>query len=109
MTRIVHHPILNEQMDAKEVTLTVDGKKITAYKGEMIAAALIANGIKKFRYTKRHHKPRGIFCGIGRCSDCIMIVNGIPNVRTCITPVEEGMVIESQHGVGSWKGSGEDE
>ena len=71
----------------------------------MIAAALIANGVEVFRYTQRHHHPRGIYCGIGRCTDCVMIVNGIPNVRTCVTPVEEGMVIETQHGVGNWKGS----
>jgi NADH dehydrogenase/NADH:ubiquinone oxidoreductase subunit G len=31
-----------------------------------------------------------------------MIVNGIPNVRTCVTPVEEGMVIETQYGKGKW-------
>ncbi|MFA6785534.1 MAG: (2Fe-2S)-binding protein, partial [Sphaerochaeta sp.] len=47
-------------------------------------------------------EPRGIYCGIGRCTDCVMKVNGIPNIRTCITPVEEGMVIESQIGVGTW-------
>lgn len=104
MNRVVDHPILEKQFQGTRVKITVDGKDLFAYEGEMIAAALLANGIKIFRYTKRFNKPRGIFCGIGRCTDCIMTVNGIPNVRTCITPVKEGMVIETQYGLGSWKG-----
>jgi len=109
MTRIDRHPILGEKEERKKVQIIVDGAKMTAYEGDMIAPALIANGIKTFRYTKRHNKPRGIYCGIGRCTDCVMTVNGIPNVRTCITPVEDGMVIETQRGVGSWEGSAQNE
>ncbi len=105
MRRIVHHPILQEDRRTQKVRITVDDTEVEAFEGEMIAAALIANGIDEFRYTQRHHRPRGIYCGIGRCTDCVMIVNGIPNVRTCVTPVEAGMVIETQHGVGSWKRS----
>ncbi|MDY0096596.1 MAG: (2Fe-2S)-binding protein [Candidatus Vecturithrix sp.] len=105
MRRIVHHPILQDDQRTRKVRITVNGVEIEAYEGEMIAAALIANGIDVFRYTQRQHQPRGVYCGIGRCTDCVMIVNGIPNVRTCVTPVEEGMVIETQHGVGNWKGS----
>ena len=109
MTRIEDHPILGEIEEGRTVQIIVDGVKVRAYEGEMIAPALIANGIKIFRYTKGYNKPRGIYCGIGRCTDCVMIVNGIPNVRTCITPVEDGMVIETQRGVGSWKGSTKNE
>jgi len=103
MTRIIEHPILGKIEEQKPVDIIVDGKIYKVFEGEMIAAALIANNIKTFRYTKHHHKPRGIYCGIGRCTDCIMVVDGIPNVRTCITPVKEGMVIETQYGVGYWK------
>ncbi|MFZ5754732.1 MAG: (2Fe-2S)-binding protein [Bacillota bacterium] len=80
----------------------VDGKKIPAKEGEPIAAALLAAGIRKFRVTPKDGNPRGIFCGIGRCTDCIMTVDGQPNVRTCVTPVRNGMVIESQKGLGKW-------
>lgn len=45
------------------------------------------------RYTKKEHKLRGIFCAIGRCTDCVMIVDGKPNVRTCVTPLVEGMKV----------------
>ena len=101
--RIKKHPILPDLPAGKKIYIEVDGKKIEAHKGEPIAAALWATGIKKFRYTKKGNQPRGYFCGLGRCTDCIMTVNGIPNVRTCITPVVAGMKIETQKGLGKWK------
>lgn len=109
MARINEHPILGPMEEQQKVRIIVDGKPYEAFKGEMIAAALLANDIKIFRYTKHQHKPRGIYCGIGRCTDCIMTVDGIPNVRTCVTPVKDGMVIETQHGVGQWKRGGSSE
>lgn len=102
MGRITEHPILGDLEEKKIVKIYVDGQELSVYEGEMIAAALIANGINIFRYTKHRHSPRGIYCGIGRCTDCVMVVDGIPNVRTCITPVKDGMVIERQYGVGKW-------
>lgn len=98
--RVTEHPILGEQEEAELVEITVDGKKLQARNGEMIAAVLMANGIMVHRHTAKGHEPRGIFCGIGQCTDCVMTVNGKPNVRTCITPVEAGMVIETQEGYG---------
>jgi aerobic-type carbon monoxide dehydrogenase small subunit (CoxS/CutS family) len=53
------------------------------------------------RYTKKG-SPRQMFCGIGRCTDCVMTVDGIPGVRTCVTEVREGMRVERQRGSGSW-------
>lgn len=98
--RISDHIILGQQEEAKMVTILVDGKEVQAREGENILAALIANGIIVNRYTAKRNEPRGLFCGIGQCTDCAMVVNGKPNVRTCITPVKEGMVIETQKGVG---------
>lgn len=103
MQRIIEHPVLGPLSDVPMVKIVVDGEPIEAREGEMIAAALIATGKKYFRKTIKTHEPRGIYCGIGRCTDCVMTVNGIPNVRTCITPVEDGMVIETQMGYGVWK------
>jgi len=107
--RITKHPILGDIEYDRKVKIYVDGQELEAIEGEMIASALLAAGIKTFRYTKKHHAPRGIFCGIGRCTDCVMTVNGMPNVRTCVTPVEEGMRIETQHGCGKWKEGAGDE
>ncbi|MEA5031529.1 MAG: (2Fe-2S)-binding protein [Sphaerochaeta sp.] len=103
MQRIIEHPVLGPLPEVPMVKIIVDGEQMEAREGEMIAAALIATGKKYFRKTIKTHEPRGIYCGIGRCTDCVMTVNGIPNVRTCITPVEEGMVIETQMGYGVWK------
>ena len=98
--RVDDHIVLGENGKAKMVEITVDGKKIQAREGEKILAALLANGIIINRYTVDRKEPRGLFCGIGQCTDCAMIVNGKPNVRTCITPVKEGMVVETQRGLG---------
>lgn len=97
--RIKEHPILGVQEKGRPVTFTFDGKELQGFEGEPIAAALKANGVMVHRYTKKQHKPRGIFCAIGRCTDCVMVVDNVPNVRTCITPLKEGMDVRTQYGV----------
>ncbi len=98
--RIIHHQILGELPKTKWLRIKVDGKKIKAREGETIAATLIAAGIKVFRYSVKRNEPRSLFCAIGRCTDCVMTVNNKPNVRTCVTLVENGMKIETQKGLG---------
>lgn len=97
--RIDDHPILGAIEDKKEVTILYNGQPIKAYEGEPIASALMAAGIKSFRTTAKTHEPRGIFCAIGRCTDCMMVVDGIPNTRTCVTMVKDGMKVETQEGL----------
>lgn len=80
----------------KQFEIEVDGRQVVAYEGETIAAALLASGIHTFRHTAKHEAPRGIFCGMGICFDCVMTVNGVPNVRTCVTQVEPGMKVETR-------------
>jgi predicted molibdopterin-dependent oxidoreductase YjgC len=82
--------------DRKKVLIKVDGAEVEAYEGEPIAAALMAAGVKVFRSTRKRSEPRRIFCAVGRCTDCVMTVDGQPNVRTCITPVRAGMEIHTQ-------------
>lgn len=101
--RINNHPILGSDERKEMVRIVVDGKEMMAIEGEPIAAALLANGIRKLRKTRKTKEYRGIFCGIGRCTDCAMTVNGIPNVRTCVTSVVEGMQIITQEGLGKWE------
>lgn len=100
-SRISEHPILGEIPKGRLVTFTHDGQTLQGYEGEPIAAALKAAGIQIHRYTAKKHMPRGIFCAIGRCTDCVMVVNGEPNVRTCMTPLEEGMEVDTQYGTTS--------
>jgi len=100
MKRIIEHPILGKEKKRKKIKIIVNGKSMYARKGETIATSLIANGYRDFRYTDRFNSPRGFFCGIGQCTDCSMIVNGVPNIRTCVTRVKGGMVIKTQYGYG---------
>ncbi len=95
--RLNEHPVLRFKR-GKEVTIYFQGQPIKAYEGETIATALHAAGIRILNYSANEKRPRGLFCAIGKCSSCLMVVNGIPNVRTCITLVEDGMTIEPQHG-----------
>ncbi|MBN1828407.1 MAG: (2Fe-2S)-binding protein [Deltaproteobacteria bacterium] len=100
--RIDDHPILGAAPPRRTVTVIVDGEPIRAFEGEMIAAALAAAGRRHLRFTGKHGQPRGVFCAIGRCTDCIMTVNDKPNVRTCVTPVQDGMIVQTQRGLGKW-------
>ncbi|MEM2715936.1 MAG: (2Fe-2S)-binding protein, partial [Candidatus Thermoplasmatota archaeon] len=68
--RIEKHPILNFKRE-KEIYFYYNGEKIKAYEGETIASALYANGIKIFSRSKKG-RARGFFCGIGKCSSCLM-------------------------------------
>jgi hypothetical protein len=99
MNRINEHPILGEAEKGQLVTFSLDGKIMEGYAGEPIAVALKANGVMIHRYTQKAHAPRGIFCAIGRCTDCVMIVDGVPNIRTCVTALVSGMSIQTQDGV----------
>ena len=98
MERIKNHPILGASPAGKLVDFYYDGKKLQGYEGASIAMARRVNGIMIHRYTAKRHEPRGVFCAIGRCTDCVMVVDGQPNVRTCITPLREGMKVQTQYG-----------
>ena len=74
------------------LTIQVDGEAVPAYAGESVATVLLALGRRTFRHTEGG-APRGLFCGMGVCFDCLVTVDGVENVRACLTPVAEGMVI----------------
>ena len=98
--RIEDHPILGTFEKGKKVEFTFDGQPMEGFEDEPIAIALRSNGVLIHRYTTRRNEPRGMFCAIGRCTDCIMVVDGKPNIRTCVEPLKAGMKVETQHGNG---------
>ncbi|MFF9909873.1 (2Fe-2S)-binding protein [Streptomyces sp. NPDC013457] len=79
---------------------TFDGRPITALPGQSVAVALWAAGVLAWRTTRRDGRPRGVFCGIGQCHDCLATVNGQPNRRACLVPVRPGDAITTQEGHG---------
>jgi predicted molibdopterin-dependent oxidoreductase YjgC len=81
-------------------TFSFDGREITAAAGQSVGAALIAAGYRSWRTTRHAGTPRGVFCGIGICFDCLVVVNGRPNQRACLTEVRDGDIVEPQVGTG---------
>ncbi len=80
--------------------ISLDGRPLPALPGQSIAAALWAAGVLSWRTTRRTGRPRGAFCGIGSCFDCLATVNGTPNQRACLTPARPGDAITTQEGHG---------
>ena len=76
------------------VTITVNGRPVQAFTGETIAAALLVAGWRVFRRTHPGGAPRGFFCGMGICFDCLVTLDGVPNVRSCMAKVRDGCVVE---------------
>ncbi|MHA1617229.1 MAG: FAD-dependent oxidoreductase [Candidatus Njordarchaeales archaeon] len=97
--RIWAHPIL-EFKRGKKVKFYFEGKEVEGYENESIAIALYASGIDILSWTPQG-RPRGAFCMIGKCSSCFMVVNGVPNTRTCREPVREGLQVFRQRGLPS--------
>jgi hypothetical protein len=81
-------------------TFTFDDQDITFITGQTIGAALISSGIYCWRTTRRRARPRGIFCGIGVCYDCLITIEGLPNQRACLVPARSHMSVTSQAGTG---------
>ncbi|MCC7048623.1 MAG: (2Fe-2S)-binding protein [Alphaproteobacteria bacterium] len=77
-----------------------DGQPVTAYPGETVAAALLAAGIARFRSTARGAMPRGLYCGMGMCWECLVAIDGRPSNRACMTEAKPGMRVETQQGLG---------
>jgi predicted molibdopterin-dependent oxidoreductase YjgC len=82
----------------RQLTLTLDGAAVTAYEGETVATVLLAEGRIATRTTPGG-EPRGVFCGMGVCFDCLVVVDGIPNTRACMTKAREGMDVRRQDGL----------
>lgn len=81
-------------MNEHPITLLLDGSPVTARPGQTVGAALTAAGIRSWR-TTRLGGPRGLFCGIGACFDCLLTVDGVPNQRACLVPARDGMVLDT--------------
>jgi sarcosine oxidase subunit alpha len=86
---------------SRSLTFTFEGRTIPAVQGQSIAAALYAAGVRVFSRSFKYHRPRGLLCVSGDCPNCLMHVDGRPNVRTCIEPARQGQVVRGQH---AWPG-----
>jgi len=87
--------------EGEPISLTFEGDSIEAYASDTVATALLAAGIRTLTVTEVAGDPRGGFCFVGRCADCLVIVDGQANKRACVTPVRDGMDIRIQRGHGA--------
>ena len=79
------------------VSFLFESRTVEAHPGDTIGSALSASGINIFSRSFKYHRPRGLFCTTGKCPNCLMNVNGVPNVRACAEPVRPGDRVKSQH------------
>lgn len=95
-------PQPGERIDrSREVSFTFDGAKVRGFQGDTIASALFGEGQRVFSRSFKYHRPRGLLCCKGACPNCMLRVDGVPNVRSCVTPIREGARVEPQNVWGS--------
>src|SRR4051794_20794941 len=83
---------------APTLRFTFDGAAMTARAGDTVAVALLANGVSVSRETPVSGAPRGAYCMMGVCFDCLVVINGTGNRQGCLVPLEDGMRVETQRG-----------
>ncbi len=99
--RIKSHPVLGPLASSPSFEIFVDNQPVEAYEGDSVAAALLGAGQTVLRYTSSGKSPRGLFCGVGRCGDCLMQIDGLPARLACTTTVRAGQSIVVSAGLPS--------
>jgi sarcosine oxidase subunit alpha len=95
-------PQPGERLDrAQRLTFTFEDKPQEGFAGDTIGSALFASGRRVFSRSFKYHRPRGLLCCTGNCPNCLMEVDGVPNVRVCTEPLQEGARVRAQNVVGS--------
>ncbi|AXK36096.1 (2Fe-2S)-binding protein [Streptomyces armeniacus] len=89
---------MNGNGNGSLLRVRVDGEERHAFPGQTVAGLLLAEGRVSWRTTRGEGRPRGVFCGIGVCFDCLVVVNGVPDVRACRRLLAEGDEVRTQHG-----------
>ncbi|MGZ5300270.1 MAG: 2Fe-2S iron-sulfur cluster-binding protein [Actinomycetota bacterium] len=87
------------------MSIVFEGRTISAFEGDTVGSALAAAGVSITGRSFKYHRPRGLFCMTGSCANCLMQIDGIPNVRSCTEPVRDGMVVHRQN---AWPSAGRD-
>ena len=83
---------------ARPVPFTLDGLAVEGAEGDTVAAALLALDRTACRETAASGAPRGPYCMMGVCFDCLVVIDGVGNRQGCLVPLREGMAVETQRG-----------
>jgi predicted molibdopterin-dependent oxidoreductase YjgC len=80
------------------LTIFIDGSATPARHGDTVAAAMLGSGYVACRTTAVSGAPRGPYCLMGICFDCLVTIDGSANRQSCMTSVRDGMRIQTQRG-----------
>lgn len=95
-------PRPGERIDRnRRLNFSLDGAELEGFEGDSVGSALYAAGRRVFSRSFKYHRPRGLLCCTGGCPNCLMTVDGVPNVRVCVEPLVAGMSVEAQNVLGS--------
>ena len=84
-------------MDQPGILFEWNGNSVTAMPGDSVASALYRSGVRTFTHSYQHGRPRGLLCLTGSCPNCMVNIDGVPNVRSCTTPARNGMSVRAQN------------
>jgi sarcosine oxidase, subunit alpha len=84
-------------MDQREILFRWNGSTVAAKPGDTVASALYRSGVRTFTYSYQHGRPRGLLCLTGNCPNCMVNIDGVPNVRSCTTPARNGLSVLAQN------------
>jgi hypothetical protein len=101
-----HEPAAAAEPEPFEIVF--DGRPLPATAGQSVGSVLVGAGIRSWRTTRVRHRPRGLFCGIGICYDCLITVDGVPNQRACLVRARPGMTLSGAARSGEPSGNGND-
>lgn len=87
---------LRPNADGGSIRLTIAGEEVTAVEGESVAAAALAAGVLPTRRAPVSGAPRAPYCLMGVCFECLMTIDGAPNVQACMVPARDGMTVSPQ-------------
>jgi sarcosine oxidase subunit alpha len=100
LTRLPSKP--GERLDrSRQLSFAFRGRPVAAFEGDTFGSALFASGQRVFSRSFKYHRPRGLLCCSGGCANCMMTVDGRPNVRVCVEPARDGARVEPQNVLGS--------
>ena len=85
--------------EVPRVRVSLDGQALHLPEGANLAAALLAAGVTVFRVTLVSGAPRGPFCMMGACFDCLIEVEGVMR-QACMMQVSDGLVLMRPVGKG---------
>lgn len=83
----------------KSIEMTIDGRKVHAFEGELVSTVLQAEGISIFGRKHTTGRPSGVYCGMGVCYECLVTIDGTSNIRACQTFAADAMVVETSRQV----------